>query len=186
MVIKRRGRSDFGGADADPTILTLEGRNGLAFRVPTREAKDYENGHELTVHVPDLEGYAPCKRCGGDWTRDRHVLGGWLMHFQRQGETWYPAARACPDCVWGAYRHHCTRAPFQLAFGTCSVVDLAMLGQELKPGVLTLRAGIELVPFEPVRGRLRRGIEKLELREQYREPLAEAMQEEAPALGPGF
>ena len=186
MATRRRSGSDFGGTGADPTILTLEGGNGLTFRVPTREAKDHENGHELTVHVPDLEGYAPCKRCGGDWTRDRHVLGGWLMHFQRQSETWYSSAHACPDCVWGAYRHHCTKAPFLLAFGACSVTDLAMLGQELKPGVLTLRAGIELVPFEAVRGRLRQGIEELELRDRYRATPAVAAREEAPALGSGF
>jgi hypothetical protein len=160
---KRRGQSDFGAAADDPSIIALAGGDGLTYRVPTREAKDLENGHERTVRLPVLEAYKACERCDGDWTRDRAVVGGWLPHYRRQGETWYPSARACPICAFGAYRHHCTRAPFLVGWESCAVRDLAILGPYLKPGVLTLRAGIELVPFPAVRERLRRGIASVEV-----------------------
>ena len=182
MPLKRATRD----STADPTVLSLVLGNGSSLQVPTWEAKGYENAREITVHPPDLQGYPPCKRCSGDWTRDRHVLGGWLLHFQRQGETWYSSARCCPDCVWGAYRRYCTKTPLQLAWGLCSATDLAMLRQELKPGVLTLRAAIELVPFPAVRDRLRRGIEELEVRERYHETTGVTPITESQVAGLGF
>ncbi len=179
---KRRGREEFGGAISDPSIIELAGGDGVTFRVATQEAKD----GDATVRLPDLEAYKPCDRCDGDWTREHEVTGGWLPHYRRQGETWYSAVRACPSCVFGALRHHCTKAAFLDGWGGCTIRDLVILWPYLRAGVLTLREGIELVPFETVKARLRRGIEELETRDRYPKGPAVGHQAETKAVGVGF
>lgn len=165
--MKRTKASHGDAGDHNPNDLTLVLGTGSTIQVPTIERREHENGRGITYRVPDLEGYAPCPRCGGDLTRDGStvaVLGGWLPHFRFEGGSWYTSSRPCPECVWGAYRKlAATRSPFHAQFQGCSSRDLGMLGLHLRAGVVTFRQAVEqLRGYTDLHARLAAGLEAME------------------------
>jgi hypothetical protein len=159
------------GPGANPNAMTIKLGNGQEVDVPTVEKPDRDGGRDVKVKVPDFEGFAPCKRCRGDVTRDGDVSGGWLPHFRFEGGSWYTSARPCPDCVWGGYRKLAAKKiPFHTQFPGCSATDLGMLGMHLRTGVTTFRDAVaEVRTYRDLHGRLTAGLDAMERRGQLAE-----------------
>jgi hypothetical protein len=156
----------------DPLELTLHLANGMSYAVPTRQVQDREGSRTVTSRVPDLRGFGRCDRCDGGCTRDGAVEGGWLMRYRQDGGTWYTFARACPQCVWGAYRRHCTGVGWHDQFADCNGSEIAHLGGLLKSG-RSLREAAMLLPDGPMRMRILRGVDVIEGRERAGRPAEE-------------
>lgn len=156
--------------------VRLELGNGTAVEVPafTAEDRDPMSGHRQVV-LPDLRKMAHCERCNGYCSDKGDVRGGFIQAWFLRLGRWYAFAHACPDCVYGAYRHLCLKeqAPFYTQLPEAGARDVALLlgafGPKEPGGAVpgTLREAILRVQANAPRQRLLEALAALEASERH-------------------
>jgi hypothetical protein len=99
--------------EQDPKFRRYTLGNGQSFEAPLQTVQNI--GRLLTepkeVQVVDLRKMNPCARCGGHPDERGGPVGGFLTRLIYDSH-WYEYADACPDCIYGEYRHTHLKTPF--------------------------------------------------------------------------